>query len=147
MRAEVWLCTDITSNDFVIALGALHGEVIASVFFPDSLHDEKLCRGSWWGATTLQHKGYTSLCSHMLSKHTDEATARHKAQQMRQRKAFSSTMYDGKTLAVHSWIESVVLGHQPFGFVKNDTPFQHYKHESFCRKNLMLYLHKLIRHV
>lgn len=85
----------------------------------------------------------------MSSKQTYEITAHHEARRKRNRpgEALSSFMYDRKTLPVHSWIECVVLGLQPFGFVENDTFRRHFKHNSIAHRNLVLYLSKLVQDV
>lgn len=79
--------------------------------------------------------------------HKNKIAEQHDARCKRPQENFSSILFNCRTLAVLAWIEFVVLGPQPFCFVKNESFRRHFKPDSICRKTLVLYLPSLMRYV
>ena len=125
----------------------LTGKLLSQLFFSEKHRDKEgkyICDAC--NAHVAQNGcGYSNLCGHINRHHEREVEKREEKRKQGVSQRFQSLTYPSKTKSVHSWMECVILGPQPFCFVHNPIFRKHFKQESVSRNTLMKYMNILMK--
>lgn len=87
--------------------------------------------------------GYTNLCTHICTHHSDEISECVQTSLKINNNIFHSFTYSSLNIAVHGWMECIILCLLAFSFFEKSITRLHFKQESISRETFISHMHKL----
>lgn len=122
----------------------LNVKELSMLFFLESKRDGDRWKCENRGAYIFQRmSGFTNLCHHTNYRHAGTIQDCLRQKRKRSGGSFKTPSYPSKTVAVHAWLECIIICLHPFSFVESSIFRRHFYHNSISIDSLMCNMRNL----